>query len=45
MTSHNKPKVGMKLHKQIALGAKPKSVTTTKGQSAQTIPGLKKGKK
>ncbi len=26
-----KPKAGMKLHKQIALGAKPKSVKTTKG--------------
>lgn len=27
----NKPKKGMKLHKQIALGAKPKAVVTTKG--------------
>lgn len=38
----NKPKVGMKLHKQVALGVKPKSVQTTKGLSATTVPGIKK---
>lgn len=38
----NKAKTGMKLHKQIALGRKPKAVVTTKGLNAKTVNNLKK---
>jgi hypothetical protein len=40
----NKAKVGQPLHVQIALGAKPKDVVTSKGISAKTVP-CAKGKK
>jgi hypothetical protein len=33
----NKPKEGMKLHKQIALGAKPSQVAKSKGATKQTV--------
>lgn len=38
----NKPKTGMPLHKQIALGSKPKSVQTTKGITKTTVNKNKK---
>lgn len=41
----NKPKTGMRLHKQIALGAKPKEVKTTQGLSSATVPNYKNKKK
>jgi hypothetical protein len=38
----NKATVGMRLHKQIALGTKPKDVVTSKGISSKTVNKLKK---
>lgn len=38
----NKSKAGMRLHQQVATGAKPKNVQVTKGLSSQTVPNLKK---
>lgn len=42
MALKNKPREGQPLHVQVALGAKPDRVQSSKGLSSATVPGVKK---